>query len=312
MEEHVPCLENSQRRIKAGIQERKDRIKTLLKEEFPQKLMGKIDKIGGSQGKIDRYISRITGIEIKIISTARAWHKILKEKIRKRDKTAVEILLGENQITPQRSIQEENSDKEKIENHLQTQKNQEMSIEILTESSHEVPKDEILSECEEVPLGTSQLEINCTKEYWKKQVEHAVSTYKETRGTSLEDSEWAPNENTCEGQGEFRAKIAAFSLPGKSKEERIKFVRGTIYKNCHISTIEESFIKGNSWVVITFDCLKGRQIMEEKLKKKEIEWYKVIFEETNSNITTTKDIDYESNKKTQIKGKNKDFTWITL
>ena len=170
----------------------------------------------------------------------------LKEKIRKRDKTAVEILLGENQITPQRSIQEENSDKEKIENPLQTQKNQEISIEILTESSHEVPKDEILSECEEVPLGTSQLEINCTKEYWKKQVEHAVSTYKKTRGTSLEDSEWAPNKNTCEGQGEFRAKIAAFSLPGKSKEERIKFVRGTIYKNCHISTIEESFIKGNS------------------------------------------------------------------
>ena len=143
-----------------------------------------------------------------------------------------------------------------------------MSIEILTESSHKVPKDKILSEFEEVLLGTSQLEINCTKEYQKKQVEYAVSTYKETRGTSLEDSEWAPNENTCEGQGEFRAKIAAFSLPGKSKEERIKFVRGTIYKNCHISTIEESFIKGNSWVVITFDCLKERQIMEEKLKKK--------------------------------------------
>ena len=40
-----------------------------------------------------------------------------------------------------------------------------MSIEILTERSHEVPKDRILSECEEVPLGTSQLEINCTKEY---------------------------------------------------------------------------------------------------------------------------------------------------
>ena len=178
-----------------------------------------------------------------------------------------------------------------------------MSIKILTESSHEVPKDEILSECEEVPLGTSQLEINCTKEYWKKQVEHAVSTYKETRGTSLEDSEWAPNENTCEGQGEFRAKIAAFSLPRQSKEERIKFVRGTIHKNYHISTIEESFIKGNFWIVITFDYLKRRQIMKEKLKKKEIEQYKVIFEETNSNIITTKDIEYESNRKHKSKVK---------
>ena len=40
-----------------------------------------------------------------------------------------------------------------------------MSIEIFLESSHEVPKDEILSEYEEVLLGTSQLEINCIKEY---------------------------------------------------------------------------------------------------------------------------------------------------
>ena len=55
--------------------------------------------------------------------------------------------------------------------------------------------------------------------------------------------------------------------------------------------------------MITFDCLKGRQIIEEKLKKKEMEWYKVIFEETNSNITTTKDIDYESNKKHKSKVK---------
>ena len=52
--------------------------------------------------------------------------------------------------------------------------------------------------------------------------------------------------------------------------------------------------------------------MEEKLKKKEIKQYKVIFEETNLNITTTKDIEYESNRKTQIKSKNRDFTWITL
>ena len=43
--------------------------------------------------------------------------------------------------------------------------------------------------------------------------------------------------------------------------------------------------------------------MEEKLKKKEMEQYKVIFEETNSNITTTKDIEYESNRKHKLKVK---------
>ena len=110
MEEHVPCSENSQRRIKAGIQERKDRIKTLLKEEFPQKLMGKIDKIGGSQGKIDRYISRITGIEIKIISTARAWHKILKEIIIEEEKTILDIALEE--LEQELQVKTENLKKE--------------------------------------------------------------------------------------------------------------------------------------------------------------------------------------------------------
>ena len=48
MEEYELCLENSQRRIKAGIQQRKNKIKTLLKEEFLQKLIGKIDRIEGS------------------------------------------------------------------------------------------------------------------------------------------------------------------------------------------------------------------------------------------------------------------------
>ena len=47
-----------------------------------------------------------------------------------------------------------NLDKEKIENSFQIQQKQAMIIEILLESSFNIPKDEILSECEEVLLGT--------------------------------------------------------------------------------------------------------------------------------------------------------------
>ena len=43
-----------------------------------------------------------------------------------------------------------------------------------------------------------------------------------------------------------------------------------------------------------------------------MEQYKVIFEEINPNITTPKNIEYKKNEKLEIKGKNKDFTWITL
>ena len=90
---------------------------------------------------------------------------------------------------------------------------------------------------------------------------------------------WAPNENNCEKPGLYEAKIAAVSLPGNSKEERIRFVEGTIYRSKHISKIKECFAKGNAWIVISFDCLKGLEILKKKLKKKEIEWYKVIFDE---------------------------------
>ena len=132
-------------------------------------------------------------------------------------------------------------------------------------------KDIILEDIEDTPLGTSQLEINDTKEYWRKQINHAVTTYKEPSGSLLEDNVWAPNENLCEKLGLYKAKTAAVSLLGNSKEEHIKFVEGTIYRNKHISKIEKCFIKGNSWVVISFDCLKGLKSLKEKLEKKEIE-----------------------------------------
>ena len=63
-----------------------------------------------------------------------------------------------------------------------------MIIEILLESLLETPKNEILSECEEVLLEISQLEINCSKEYQKKQIKYAVLIYKEIRDTTMEDS----------------------------------------------------------------------------------------------------------------------------
>ena len=63
------------------------------------------------------------------------------------------------------------------------------------------------------------------------------------------------------------------------KEECIKFVEETIYKNKHISKIEEYFIRGNAQVIISFDCHKRLEILKERIKKKEIKQYKVLFEE---------------------------------
>jgi hypothetical protein len=182
----------------------------------------------------------------------------------------------------------------------------------------------ILSDLEDSPLGTSQEEINSPKEYFRRQLEHAVATHKEPRGKNLEASLWAPNENTCKDIGIFKARISAAILPGESKEERIKFVEGTLYKSKHICKIEELFYKGNTWIEISFDCLKGAEILKNKLETKEIEWYKVLFD--NDNMKTEKKTKREPQKNstqveednteegsTQIpKGKSKDFLWITL
>ena len=70
-------------------------------------------------------------------------------------KIAVEILLSENHNTPQQNMQEEKLDKEKIKNYLQIQQKQAIFIEVLPESLLETSKDKILSEYEEVLLGTS-------------------------------------------------------------------------------------------------------------------------------------------------------------
>jgi len=126
---------------------------------------------------------------------------------------------------------------------------------------------------------SSKVETSNTEKNKREQIEKTEEIYETDSRNSLEDSLWALNENTCEGSGIYKAKIASVSLPGESKEARIKFVEGTIYRSKHISKVEECFIKGNSWVVISFDCHKGIKILKEKLKEKEIEWYNIIFED---------------------------------
>jgi hypothetical protein len=441
------------------------RIKALLKEEEPQKLIRVIDKLEGSQGVIDRYVARITGVNAKVISTTRMWHRILKkivieegkevldmalgeleqelciakelkkknehEKIeqetkaaeeRKREedkrnaeeadnqkrrekeirleegkregqetekrkeedlansgkkktevyelnnidsvieqeikyilkreslkkKTAIEILFNPEPSSENRKAQEDQVQSTSLEDLEQQDLIMDSAMEEAVEDLSLIIEDEILEDTEDVPLGTSQKEINDPKEYWRKQIDHAVATYKEPRGSSLEASTWAPNVNTCEDKGHYKAKVFASTLPGDTKEERVKFVKGTLPKNNHISKIEEQFIKGNAWITISLDCQKGFNLLKERINKKNVEWYRVIFEETESSLdnlekakTHKPNMPYNKNKVSstenrkedtdlrrirqnrnsgsprpsitnESKGKNKDFIWVTL
>ena len=72
-----------------------DSLKVLLKEEEPRKLTKAIENIEESYERIDIYISRITGVSTKIITTTRNWYKILKKVIIEEGKEVLEIALEE-------------------------------------------------------------------------------------------------------------------------------------------------------------------------------------------------------------------------
>jgi hypothetical protein len=65
-------------------------------------------------------------------------------------------------------------------------------------------------------------------------------------------------------------------------------------------------------VIITFDCYKGVEILKERIRKKEIEWYKIIFEDPKITPTLSEELKENKRDTSQQKGKNKDFVWITL
>ena len=58
----------------------------MLKEEELQKLTKVIERIEGSYECLDKYISRITDINTKVITVTRSWHRIIKRVILEKGK----------------------------------------------------------------------------------------------------------------------------------------------------------------------------------------------------------------------------------
>jgi hypothetical protein len=449
---------DSEREHIESIKQRRS-LKALLKEEEPQKIGKIIDKIESSREKVDEFVSRITGIEARIITTARNWHKIIKKviiedgkeilesvlkeleqelrianeikkqnseqgliqktkekeeikekpkhkieedekaessqessrntlvevdikntehttrlsnidntskknkdldmliiqelefckkKVLAQSKTAVKILLDSDKKSSVSPLQENTKEESyKIES-LQKKQSQEKERDIKLEDISSTDEEEIFMDIELLPSDFLSSNTESQKDGEKKEYYKKRDSLEELKGISLEESTWAPKESTCREVGEYKAKIAAALLPGNTKEERLKFVKGTLYKSSHIIKIEECFAKGNPWIVISMDCLKGVEILKEKLKRKEIEWYKVIFEDTQlkSSLPTERKIKsiernksavkaeastskekpmvflqqkYQEGKETmksstieESKGKNRDFTWVSL
>src|SRR5437868_5929790 len=90
-------------------------LKSILKEENPQKLTKIIERLEESEGKIDTYVARITGINIKTIITTRSWYKILKKIVIEEGKEVLETALKE--LEQELRIAEEQRIREAENNH---------------------------------------------------------------------------------------------------------------------------------------------------------------------------------------------------
>src|SRR6185295_5242325 len=98
-------------------------------------------------------------------------------------------------------------------------------------------------------------------------------------GIPLEESMWAPNRRNCNKNSSLLANILAHNVPGKTEEERTKFIKWSLKNNKHIKNIQENFKRGNLWIEVEFDCEYGRNEAIQKISRKESDWYKMIPEE---------------------------------
>src|ERR1043165_2937566 len=121
----------------------------------------------------------------------------------------------------------------------------------------------------------------------------------------LEDSLWSPKNRTCDKRLSFKAKIPSFKVPGETKEYRINYMKWVLRGNKHIKSIEEEFQKGNSWVVVDFDCEYSRRTLSELIKKKEGDWCNLIPEEVKITEVKSKFYSKESIEETKPKYKER-------
>src|ERR1043165_1344028 len=122
----------------------------------------------------------------------------------------------------------------------------------------------------------------------------------------LEQSIWAPDNRPCDNEEPATARIPTYNVPGGTKEKRIGMVKWMLNANRHLIKVEEVFVKGNSWIVVSFDCKRGRKEAIDRLNKKDEGWFKMISDETKSRVENKEGLDNEQDKSRTKTKQNKE------
>src|ERR1043165_1312260 len=131
-------------------------------------------------------------------------------------------------------------------------------------------------------------------------------------GVPLEESIWAPSKRSCSQDNTLLANIPAHNVPGKTKEERIKFINWSLKNNEHVKDIREVFKRGNLWIEVDFNCEYGRSKAIYRINKKESDWYKMIAEEKSEEMKGKQrkyNEEYLRKRNDTSKTREKDYEW---
>jgi hypothetical protein len=130
-------------------------------------------------------------------------------------------------------------------------------------------------------------------------------------GEPLEESIWAPNKRNCNQNNSLLANIPAHNVPGKTKEERMKFIRWSLRNNAHIKDVREVFKRGNLWIEVDFDCEYGRNAAIQRISKKESDWYRMIPEEKEGSMKkqTQHSEKYQKRSNSKMRTKEEKQKW---
>src|SRR6185295_12736017 len=170
-------------------------------------------------------------------------------------------------------------------NTLQEGKQTEVSVERNNKSlfRHTIQKQEIkkqkgATEQEDVEMNSKQSRQNMLEEERKRQKQETKKEI-DIVEIALEQSIWAPSRRNCDRNNSLIANIPVYDVPGKTEEERVKFIRWSLKNNTHVKEIKEAFKRGNLWIEVVFNCKYDRDEAIQRISRKESDWYKMIPEE---------------------------------
>jgi len=267
--------------------------------------------------KIDRYIALLFAADVADIAAVRALSEAI-AWVDKRSKLIDFSFKMEDSSQQQREREAKNTEKPKeIVETEENKKREESEVELgeygtgkeqmITNEEQRCTAQEQDTKKEERNEKASRYNSSLVEAEGKKESkeEDLKILQEDATEVPLEQSIWASDNRPCDNETPVTARISAYNVLGGTKLERTGMIKWMLNTNRHITKIEEVFVKGNSWIEVSFDCKRGREKAINRIKRKGEGWFNLLPVETRSQIESKKEQD-EAIDKYRIKNKQRE------